>query len=499
MASTPSTTTATLLPADAEPPKSKSQPYYSVHPSWQDVVPIPQVDQTGALAAIAYSPRYAEAMSYLRAVMADNEVSGRALALTKDLIGMNPAHYTVWIYRMRVLRGLWKNTKSVEGAAEGSEVETEIDGNQVDEVLWLNIQEELRWLDEVSFRNLKNYQIWHHRHALVDLLPYDSPAVAFTASPSSSSTSTTADNYKADTKITPLSTSTRSKLSNFITSEQTFLAQILSLDTKNYHVWSYRQYICTRFPTFLLPSYTILSSLSPSPSDQPQPQSQPQSQPPQQSQSISQTYKTHPELLATTILITTDIHNNSAWSHRYFILFGHHELSHSYSSPIQNQRHKYPPSLVDNPLTASEISYTQSQIRLAPSNSSSWNYLRGILTHSSLSLSTTRQFCEEFIGPENDVWMDQFIDVEIEIQDPDTGEVTKSTERQEIGVRSSHAVEWLSEIYASEGTDEGRKKARECLRALGEKWDVIRRGYWEYLAERIENEQSDQSQEDKVK
>lgn len=95
--------------------------------------------------------------------------------------------------------------------------------------------------------------------------------------------------------------------------------------------------------------------------------------------------------------------------------------------------------------------------------------------------------------------MDQFIDVEIEIQDPDTGEVTKSTERQEIGVRSSHAVEWLSEIYASEGTDEGRKKARECLRALGEKWDVIRRGYWEYLAERIENEQSDQSQEDKVK
>ena len=64
---------------------------------WADVVPIPQ-DEGGPnpLAAIAYTEEYSEAMSYLRAVMAKNEVSERALDLTEHIISMNPAHYTVW-------------------------------------------------------------------------------------------------------------------------------------------------------------------------------------------------------------------------------------------------------------------------------------------------------------------------------------------------------------------------------------------------------------------
>lgn len=70
---------------------------YANDPKWADVVPVPH-DDGGAdpLAAIAYTEAYAEAMSYLRAVMADNEVSERALALTADIISMNPAHYTIW-------------------------------------------------------------------------------------------------------------------------------------------------------------------------------------------------------------------------------------------------------------------------------------------------------------------------------------------------------------------------------------------------------------------
>lgn len=48
------------------------------------------------LATIAYSEEYLEAMSYLRAVMAANEMSERAFKLTEDIIFMNPAHYTVW-------------------------------------------------------------------------------------------------------------------------------------------------------------------------------------------------------------------------------------------------------------------------------------------------------------------------------------------------------------------------------------------------------------------
>lgn len=70
---------------------------YADAPEWQDIVPIPQ-DEGGPnpLAVIAYTEEYSEAMSYLRAVMAKNEMSDRVLELTEDIIGMNPAHYTVW-------------------------------------------------------------------------------------------------------------------------------------------------------------------------------------------------------------------------------------------------------------------------------------------------------------------------------------------------------------------------------------------------------------------
>ena len=73
---------------------------YSTSPSWADIQPIPLDDggseDTVPLAVIAYKPEYLEATSYLRAVMAVNEMSERVLQLTEDVIMMNPAHYTVW-------------------------------------------------------------------------------------------------------------------------------------------------------------------------------------------------------------------------------------------------------------------------------------------------------------------------------------------------------------------------------------------------------------------
>lgn len=70
---------------------------YSASEDWEDVIPIAQDDGgPHPLAAIAYTEEYSEAMSYLRAVMAKDEKSERALELTEDIIGMNPAHYTVW-------------------------------------------------------------------------------------------------------------------------------------------------------------------------------------------------------------------------------------------------------------------------------------------------------------------------------------------------------------------------------------------------------------------
>lgn len=73
---------------------------FASDPEWADVTPILLDDgsdsETMPLAAIAYPPEYLEATSYLRAVMAENEMSERALKLTQAVIAMNPAHYTVW-------------------------------------------------------------------------------------------------------------------------------------------------------------------------------------------------------------------------------------------------------------------------------------------------------------------------------------------------------------------------------------------------------------------
>lgn len=75
-------------------------PDYANDPEWASLTPIPLDDGSESdaipLATIAYPQAYLEATSYLRAVMAANEMSERALRLTEDVISMNPAHYTVW-------------------------------------------------------------------------------------------------------------------------------------------------------------------------------------------------------------------------------------------------------------------------------------------------------------------------------------------------------------------------------------------------------------------
>ncbi|KAI4835412.1 protein prenylyltransferase [Aureobasidium sp. EXF-8845] len=115
---------------------------YSDDTTWDDVVPLPQDDGgPNPLAAIAYTDEYSEAMSYLRAIMAKNEMSERALSLTEDIIDMNAAHYTVWLYRSEILKALNAD-----------------------------LSKELDWLNETALAHQKNYQIWHHRQLVVDRL-----------------------------------------------------------------------------------------------------------------------------------------------------------------------------------------------------------------------------------------------------------------------------------------------------------------------------------------
>ncbi|KAF2752813.1 farnesyltransferas-like protein [Pseudovirgaria hyperparasitica] len=143
---------------------------------WEGLAPIPQKHEGATpLATIAYKEEYVEAMSYLRAVMAVNECSERALSLTEDIIRMNPAHYTVWLYRCKIIFTLNKS-----------------------------LCNEIEWVNNISLKYLKNYQIWHHRQTIIDKL-------------------------------------------GSAEGETAFIDQMLEKDAKNYHVWSYRQWLVKRF------------------------------------------------------------------------------------------------------------------------------------------------------------------------------------------------------------------------------------------------------------
>ncbi|KAH7062507.1 hypothetical protein B0J12DRAFT_645620 [Macrophomina phaseolina] len=294
-------------------------PNYAEADEWQDIEPIP-LDEGGpnALAAIAYPEEYDEAMSYLRAVMAKNEMSDRALSLTEDIIHFNPAHYTVWLYRAKIILTLGKD-----------------------------IRTELEWLNAAALKNLKNYQIWHHRTTIVDKL-------------------------------------------DDATGEQAFIARMLAKDSKNYHVWSYRQWLVGRFDLW-----------------------------------------DKGEIEAVEALLREDVRNNSAWNHRWFLVFG--------GSP-ENFSQK---SVLDR-----EFDYAKSAIKLAPQNQSPWNYLRGIIRHAKLPLSTLKDFALQYAP----------------VDRPDE-------------ISSSHALDLLADIYADESSKE---EAAKALDLLAQRYDPIRENYWNY-------------------
>ncbi|RMZ87975.1 hypothetical protein DV736_g4791, partial [Chaetothyriales sp. CBS 134916] len=404
-------------------------------PDWRDVTPIPLLDHGPpdqnpalggtdpgtALATIAYSPRYLEAMSYVRALIADGERSERALALSEDVIDMSPSHYTIWVWRMECLRWLWgidgddndDDEKRVGGVVEVVEEDADTDyGDDAagmqgpviskEERIKQGVERELGWLEGTSERNLKNYQIWHHRQSLLTSYPRS----LITAS------------FLHDHEIP-------------------FVTHILSFDAKNYHVWTYRQWLCRHFPEYLLP---------PSPGI------------------TGRTEGSTSEIESVETMIDKDVRNNSAWAHRYFVVFGFEELwvmeggklpggagnggkgnltRNELFADIKATRGKGILK-ADEAIMQREIAYAKDKINMAPQNPSSWNYLKGVLRRGGRPLSDER-VCES--------------------------------------VRSSHAIDWLAEIYAETGKKE---LARSCLESLGKKWDPIRRNYWEYRRKLME-------------
>lgn len=275
--------------------------------------------------------------------MAAEECSPRCLRLTEHVISMNPAHYTVWLYRFKIIKSLG-----------------------------IPIPEEIEWLNEVALANLKNYQIWHHRQLVLD---YYYPSIAADAT----------------------------AVKQLFRDEIQFINTMLDEDTKNYHVWSYRQHLVTK-----LGMWNVT------------------------------------ELGATQNLIEDDVRNNSAWAHRFFLVFSDPSV-HSPGVSATEHDPKVPASIIDR-----EVDYTKGKIVIAPQSQSSWNYLRGVLAKGGRSVSDMVDFAEQFVS--------------------DLGQDTEN-------VTSSHALDLLADAYRQAGQID---KAKLCLRGLWEKWDPVREGYWKH-------------------
>ncbi|KAG4439340.1 hypothetical protein IFR05_005152 [Cadophora sp. M221] len=316
---------------------------YERDPQWDDVIPLAQDDGEGALAAIAYTDEYAEAMGYLRAIMAAKEYSPRVLALTEHIISLNASHYTVWLYRASTLFAL------------DSPVEAE-----------------LEWMNQVALDNQKNYQIWHHRQLLIE---------------------------HVYAKIS----SNPAAVQELADSEIAFMTRMFAEDSKNYHVWSYRQYLVHKLDLF-----------------------------------------NQKEIESIEILLRSDVRNNSAWSHRFFVVFSDPAISTPGSKATASDP-KIPDDIIDR-----EIEFAKAATFETPQNQSPWNYLRGVLRKGSRKLSTQECFAGEFV---------------------------KIPEDGEEDVKSSHALGFLADVWAEMGELE---KADKALLLLGDKYDRIRKNFWDW-------------------
>jgi protein farnesyltransferase/geranylgeranyltransferase type-1 subunit alpha len=151
------------------------------------------------------------------------------------------------------------------------------------------------------------------------------------------------------------------------------------------------------------------------------------------------------ELKSVENLLRKDIRNNSAWSHRFFLVFCNPEYSTPDSKATEYDA-RIPDAIVDR-----ELAFAQAATFEAPQNQSPWNYIRGVLRKGGRKLSSVEQFAGEFVTlPEDGVAED---------------------------VKSSHALDFLAEAWSEEGKTE---KADHALRLLADKYDRIRKNYWDW-------------------
>lgn len=155
-------------------------------------------------------------------------MSERVLELTENIIRQNPAHYSAWSAQLRATTPRILSNSSHRQYRYKTLL-----------ALKSPLDVELRLMDELAVKYLKTYQVWHHRRLLVTLTRTPAPELAF-------------------------------------------IEGSFRVDSKNYHTWSYRQWLLANFNDDKL-------------------------------------WSGEPAFVET--MLSEDIRNNSAWHHRFFTVF----------------------------------------------------------------------------------------------------------------------------------------------------------------------------------
>ncbi|KAI0064281.1 protein prenylyltransferase [Artomyces pyxidatus] len=160
-----------------------------------------------------------------------------------------------------------------------------------------SLSAELELTNELTKAYIKTYQVWHHRRLLLTKLNDPVPELAF-------------------------------------------IEDALTLDAKNYHTWSYRQWLLAHYDRAEMWAG---------------------------------------ELPFVERLLEEDVRNNSAWHHRFFVVF---ERGAEAGEDIVKR----------------ELAFAKEKIALAPNNNSAWNYLRGVLDHSHVPYASQTAFVKLYVS-----------------------------------------------------------------------------------------------------
>ena len=148
------------------------------------------------------------------------------------------------------------------------------------------------------------------------------------------------------------------------------------------------------------------------------------------------------ELELVDTLLKMDVRNNSAWNHRFFCIFGREDGKEVAEAVVER-----------------EIKLAKEKIELAPQNLSAWNYLKGVLR-------------KRKDGPNIKEELEEFSVRFANLEDVE-------------GISSSHAMDFLAEIWAEKGEAE---KASKALDLLAERLDPVRKNYWNWRKSQIQVE-----------